>query len=129
MRVTASQVRFACLMAAIGAALIANKYLVAAWIIALAALFICYIAWEDALKYTEKRREEIRLLQEEICEHTKLLLMAHQEMDALHAKLARMSAPVSGYEHLEYSDGECNLYEREDVNALIAARAQEVKHG
>ena len=55
--------------------------------------------------------------------------MAHQEMDALHAKLARMSAPVSGYEHLEYSDGECNLYEREDVNALIAARAQEVKHG
>ena len=74
-------------------------------------------------------RKSYAELESELSAWREQLLMAHQEMDALHAKLARMSAPVSGYEHLEYSDGECNLYEREDVNALIAARAQEVKHG
>ena len=40
----------------------------------------------------------------------------------LTAQGAALSQPVSDEEHLEYPDEESDLYEREEINALIAVR-------
>ena len=82
----------------------------------------------SALADILRLRERIATLTAELARADQMRGNLEKENALLKEQLARMSAPVSDKEHANYSgsvDGYTGLYDRWDINALIAARAKQ----